>query len=325
MTGYVENEIVGNSVVETRVESQKKEFGELLIGLRQKATVFVDLDGKYMCADGRVIDILSSGIPVLNKSGDLICYRGSTTDITDRKNAEREAERYMADLKSSNKELEQFAYAASHDLQEPVRLMSTYTQLLKENIGGDLDEVNLRIMDHIVNSSRRMRDLINGLMEFSRVGKQELHVEGVDCTTIVNDVMSDFCEKIKDSGADVTIGELPEVLCDPMLVNIVIHNLLCNAIKFCKKDVPIKIQIAAKVYDQVAEFTLTDNGIGIKEEFLDDIFTIFKRLNSRDDYEGHGIGMSVARKIIELHGCKIWVESTFGEGTTVHFTLPIPR
>ncbi|MFT5184507.1 MAG: PAS domain S-box-containing protein, partial [Flavobacteriales bacterium] len=280
LTGYGINELIGTSVVETRVESQKEGFREMLISLRENPTVFVDLAGQYNCKDARIMDIISSGIPEFNENGEVFCYRGSTTDISDRRSAEREAEKYMADLKSSNRELEQFAYAASHDLQEPVRLMSTYTQLLKENIGADLDEGNLRIMHHIVNSSRRMRDLINGLMEFSRVGKQELHLEKVNCTSIINDVVDDFCQKIQESSAEVAIGELPEVLCDPLLVNIVFHNLLCNSIKFSKSDVPIKVEFAAKVYDQVAEFTVTDNGIGIKEEYLDVIFKIFKRLNS---------------------------------------------
>ncbi len=325
MTGYTREELLGTSVVDRRVKNQQESFSQLLINLREDPKLVVDLDGQYVRKDGRIIDVISSGIPILDDDGRVFCYRGSTTDVTDRKSAEREASKYMADLESSNKELEQFAYAASHDLQEPVRLMSTYTQLLKEKLGDRLDEDNVQIMDHIVNSSRRMNGLINGLMEFSRVGKQELKLENVDCTSIINAVVDDFCQKIKESNADVTIGQLPEVLCDPLLVNIVFHNLLCNSIKFCMPGRPIKVNIDATVHNQVAEFTVKDNGIGIKEKYLEEIFTIFKRLNSRDEYEGHGIGMSVARKIIELHGCKIWAESTFGEGTTIHFTLPMPR
>jgi PAS domain S-box-containing protein len=325
MTGYTPEELLGTSVVDRRVQSQQEGFSDLLISLREEPKVVVDLDGQYVRKDGRIIDVVSSGIPIFDEAEKVYCYRGSTTDITDRKNAEREAKKNMSDLESSNKELEQFAYAASHDLQEPVRLMSTYTQLLREKLGSSLEDDNIRIMDHIVNSSRRMSGLINGLMEFSRVGKQELILEIVDCTDIINAVVEDFRQKIKESNADVSIGRLPEVLCDPLLVNIVFHNILCNSIKFAKPGQPIKVDIDAIVHNQVAEFTVKDNGIGIKEKYLEEVFIIFKRLNSRDDYDGDGIGMSVARKIVELHGCKIWAESTFGEGTTIHFTLPIPR
>ena len=220
-----------------------------------------------------------------------------------------------------SKETEQFTYIASHDLQEPLRTLINFTRILKEDYAVKLDEDGNKYIEFIHNSATRMRELVKGLMEYSLLGKErELTI--VDCNSIVGEVLSDMGNYIKESHAIITVDKLPILTGYATELRLLFQNLINNAIKFQKKEVCPEIKISAGSHQKEWIFNIQDNGIGIQEKFKEKIFIIFKRLHRRDEYEGAGIGLSHCKKIIELHGGRIWVKSTPGAGSTFIFTIP---
>ena len=243
-------------------------------------------------------------------------------DVNAEKVVLEELMKTLQDLKISNEELEQFAYVASHDLQEPVRLISTYASMLDEKLTGQLGHAEQRYMGFIQDSSRRMRDLIKGLLDFSLVGNHVTKLVSTSMKDLLDPVLLNFTKEINDYGAQVKVCSLPLVVCDKLQMSRLLQNLVGNAVKFSRDSEVPEVEILHSEDEQYHTIAICDNGIGIKEESLDKIFTIFKRLNNRGNFEGHGIGMSIAKKIVDLHGGKIWVESDFGKGSVVKFTLP---
>jgi signal transduction histidine kinase len=229
-----------------------------------------------------------------------------------------------AELRRSNQELEQFAYVASHDLQEPLRKVASFCQLLQQRYGGQLDARADQYIGFAVDGARRMQDLINDLLAFSRVGRVEQpHVE-VDTGTLLERVQADLERAIEESGATVAVdGELPTVHGDPSLLRAVFQNLIGNAIKFRGEDAP-RVQVSADRDDAYWRFRVSDNGIGIDPEYAERIFVLFQRLHPRTQYEGTGIGLAMCRKIVEYHGGRMWLETSngAGPGSTFYFTLP---
>jgi signal transduction histidine kinase len=230
-----------------------------------------------------------------------------------------------ADLRRSNTELEQFAYVASHDLQEPLRKVASFCQLLQQRYGGQLDARADQYIGFAVDGAQRMQDLINDLLAFSRVGRVEQpHVE-VDTTALVERVRTDLGRAIDESGGAVVVeGALPTVHGDPSLLRIVFQNLIGNAIKFRREDEPPRVEVSASLAGGFWQFRVADNGIGIDPEYAERIFVIFQRLHPRSTYEGTGIGLAMCRKIVEYHGGRMWLETTdgAGPGSTFYFTLP---
>ena len=224
-------------------------------------------------------------------------------------------------LSDSNSELEQFAYVASHDLQEPIRMVGSYVALLKKRYGEKLDADADRFINYTVEGCNRMHDLVNGLLEFSRVESSEENKEIVNCNDIVKRVMYDLEVKINKSGAIINYDKLPAVLAVPSQLQVVFRNLINNAIKYCVDRVP-EINISVKNDDAFIKFSVKDNGIGIEEQYQEKIFQIFKRLHTRNEFSGTGIGLTITKKIINKHGGEISLESIPGEGSTFHFTLP---
>ena len=221
------------------------------------------------------------------------------------------------DLKRSNAELEQFAYVASHDLQEPLRKVASFTQMLQRRYGGQLDERADTYIEFAVDGAKRMQELINDLLAFSRVGRiTEAFVE-VDANELVSHAVRD----LDTSEGSVEVGELPVVRGEPRLLELVFANLLSNAFKFRSDDPPL-VRIHADRGDGEWCFTVADNGIGIEPEYADRIFVIFQRLHTRSAYQGTGIGLAMCRKIIEYHGGRIWLDTEAAAGTTFQFTLP---
>jgi light-regulated signal transduction histidine kinase (bacteriophytochrome) len=242
-------------------------------------------------------------------------------DTTDRKSAEAQLKAIAADLARSNAELEQFAYVASHDLQEPLRMVASYTQLLARRYKGRLDQDADEFIDFAVDGARRMQDLINDLLTYSRSGTRALEVESVDTGAIVDQVIGDLSAAIEESGGRVLHEALPVLRGDPTQLRQLFQNLIANAIKFQRERAP-EVTISAVGDSKTVTFTVRDNGIGIEPQYLDRIFVLFQRLHTRADYPGTGIGLAICKKIVERHGGKIWLESEPGRGTTVFFSLP---
>ncbi len=229
------------------------------------------------------------------------------------------------ELARSNRELAQFAFVSSHDLKEPTRMVSMYIQLLKAEYGDQLDSQGKSYLDFVIEGSTRMIRLIDDLLTYSRAGqgKGENH-HTVDCTTVVKAAIENLSAAIAESRAEITIGTLPNIQISEVQFLQVFQNLIENAIKFRGKNVP-RIQIDAMEFQGEYQFRVRDNGIGIKSEYQSKIFEVFQRLHSREQFPGTGIGLAVCKKVIEVNGGKIWVESEQEEGATFVFTLPKVR
>jgi PAS domain S-box-containing protein len=227
-------------------------------------------------------------------------------------------------LKISNKELEQFAYVASHDLQEPLRMVSSFTQLLERRYKSKLDDDADDYIGYIVEGAKRMKDLIDDLLTFSRLNKETMTFDVVLMDIALDDVLLNLKAYIKENNAEIIYDKLPTIECDRVQIQQLLQNLLTNAIKF-HGDKPPLIRISAQELENEWIFSITDNGIGIDLRHQEQIFSIFKRLHTRKEYEGTGIGLSICKRIVERHGGQIWVESEPEEGSTFYFTIPMKQ
>jgi PAS domain S-box-containing protein len=243
-------------------------------------------------------------------------------DVTPRKETEQRLRAAAMDLARSNAELEQFAYVASHDLQEPLRMVASYTQLLGRRYRGRLDPDADEFIGFAVDGARRMQDLINDLLAYSRVGTRALQVEEIDTGELVDQVIGDLAAAMADAGASVTRDELPRVRADGTQLRQLFQNLIANGIKFSRPDTPPQVHVSARRDHDAWTFFIRDNGIGIEAQYLDRIFVLFQRLHSRGEYPGTGIGLAICKKIVERHGGHIDVESQPRVGTTFSFTIP---
>jgi signal transduction histidine kinase len=239
-----------------------------------------------------------------------------------RRRSQEELAQKAAELARSNAELEQFAYVASHDLQEPLRMIANYTQLLAERYRGKLDEQADKYIRYSVDGAVRMQALIQDLLKFSRVGKAEIEPRTTDCRAVVEQALKNLQAAVLESGAVVSWPGLPVVMADASQLTQVFQNLIANAIKFHGPEKPV-IHIEAERKDHEWVFAVSDNGIGIPAESWQDIFVIFRRLHTRDEYAGNGIGLSICKKIIERHGGNIWIEAQATPGCRFKFTLPM--
>ncbi|MFJ1538314.1 ATP-binding protein [Micromonospora chalcea] len=226
------------------------------------------------------------------------------------------------ELTRSNRDLEQFAYVASHDLQEPLRKVASFCQLLQRRYAGQLDERADQYIAFAVDGAQRMQRLINDLLAFSRIGRLTTGFTEVDLNKVMGDVAGQTEAAVQYADADLTWGEMPTIRGEePLLTNLLV-NLVSNSVKFRRPDVPPKVHVSARLVDGEWEISCRDNGIGIEPEFADKIFVIFQRLHSKDAYPGTGIGLAIVKKIVEYHGGRVWVDTDAGEGTTIRFTLP---
>ncbi|MFJ9733649.1 ATP-binding protein [Streptomyces sp. NPDC101169] len=226
------------------------------------------------------------------------------------------------DLRRSNTELEQFAYVASHDLQEPLRKVSSFTQLLQRRYGGQLDDKADQYIAFAVDGANRMQTLINDLLAFSRVGRVHNDHQTVDLESVLGKVLDDLSVTIEETGAEITHDPLPTVVGDATQLGMLWQNLLSNAIKFRSPDRPPRVQVDAACDGGVWTFSVTDNGIGIAPEFHDKVFVLFQRLHTKDAYPGTGIGLAMCKKVVEFHGGTIGIDAGHTSGTRVVFTLP---
>jgi light-regulated signal transduction histidine kinase (bacteriophytochrome) len=237
---------------------------------------------------------------------------------------QKELLRYASELESCNQELERFAYVTSHDLKEPLRMVSVYTELLAERYMGELGEDADEFITYAVEGANRMYDLIDDLFSYNRLDTESVRIELVDSVEVVQFVLEKLQNVLEESQAEVELGVLPFVMVDRTQLLILFQNLIGNAIKFRDNDQPY-VKIDAERQNEMWIFSVQDNGIGIDPKHTDRTFNLFERLHTQDQYPGTGIGLTMCKKIVERHGGRIWVESQSGQGSTFYFTLPIRR
>jgi len=242
-------------------------------------------------------------------------------DVTAAQAARAALEQAIVELERSNRELEQFAYVSSHDLQEPLRTVGSYAELLGRRYGGQLDARADQYLKFMQDAVARMRQLINDLLSFSRIGRNEVVMKPVQLEQVMQDVRASFETVLGESGAELTWTELPTVLGNESQLGQLMSNLVSNALKFRQTDAAPRITLHSRLDEGQVHLTVSDNGIGIAPEFQERVFGLFQRLHRRDEYEGTGLGLAICRKIVQGHGGEIWLESEAGKGTTVHLRL----
>lgn len=284
------------------------------------ATVF-ELEHRVRRVDGTVGWTFSRAIPIRNTDGDIMEWFGAASDITERKKNEEDLKKAMEQVTRINRELEQFAYVASHDLQEPLRMVSSYMQLLLKKYQGKLDEKADVYINYAVDGAKRMQNLIEALLKYSRLSLVEFG--WVETAVVVADAVANLTATIQETGAEITSTELPIVWGDRTQLLQLFQNLLSNAIKYRKPGVPPRITVGAGQAELDWLFSVKDNGIGIEQQNFEQVFEIFRRLHTREEIPGTGIGLASCKKIVEQHHGRIWVESTPGEGTIFFFTMPV--
>jgi signal transduction histidine kinase len=245
-------------------------------------------------------------------------------DLAEVQLARAQIEQQAEELTRSNRDLEQFAYVASHDLQEPLRKVASFCQLLQRRYAGRLDERADQYIGFAVDGAQRMQRLINDLLAFSRIGRLTSGFHEINLNDVVVDAAAQFDGLREQTGAEITFEELPVVLGEDPLLGALFGNLIGNAIKFRHPDRPPIVHIGVRQVGDEYEFTVEDNGIGIEPEFADKVFVIFQRLHAKETYPGTGIGLAIAKKIVEYHGGRIWIDSEHSDGTLFRFTLPVP-
>ncbi len=269
--------------------------------------------------DGSEFPVEISLSPLNTPQGRLVV--SIVRDITDRKQAERELKAKAEELARSNGELEQFAYIASHDLQEPLRAIAGACQFLARRYKDRLDDEAREFIGFAVDGAKRMQELISDLLDYSRVTSKARELVATSAEATVSSVTANLSLQIDEKAARVTHGPLPEVNADPSQLLQLLQNLVTNALKFNDKAAP-RVHVSSVLEGGLWHFTVQDNGIGIDPKYFDRLFVIFKRLHGRGEYPGTGLGLALCKKIVERHGGRIWVDSTPGEGSTFHFTLP---
>jgi len=281
----------------------------------------LNLEFRVRRADGRYIWLEDHMVKIRN-NGDKDHMSGVLIDVTEHKQAEEKLKQLAEKLSVSNKDLEQFAYVASHDLQEPLRMVASYIQLLQRRYKGNLTSEADEFINYAIDGVVRMKTLINDLLIYSRVNTREFPPEPVDCNKVMQQVITTLKTSIEENSAVVNYGNLPTVNANQTQLIQLFQNLISNAIKFKKHDVKPVVNVSAKHSGHEWMLSVSDNGIGIDKEFSDKIFVIFQRLHNNHDYPGTGIGLAICKKIVEKLGGHIWVESEPGAGATFNFTVP---
>jgi len=329
VTGISRERLIGSDFSNYFTEPQKANEGYKKVIAEGKV---IDYPLTIRHTSGHTTDVLYNATVYKNEAGQIQGVFAAARDITEKKAAEAELEKYRLHLEDlvknrteelvrSNKDLEQFAYVASHDLQEPLRAISGFIELLRRSLEKHLDEKTNEYMNFSIDGAKRMQSLINGLLEYSRVGTQGKKPQEVNSKEALDEALAHLQAGIEESGAKITADDLPVVYFDDLQLMRLFQNLIGNAIKFRSDEIP-QIHVSAIHQNAAWRFAVRDNGIGIEPQYAERIFMIFQRLHTRKTYAGTGIGLSICKKIIERHGGKIWVKSTPESGSTFYFTVP---
>lgn len=308
---YESYEILDHTAAEMNIYVHPEERDQLIRQLREQGTI-QNYELQVRTKSGETRSIVISMQPILYNEAE--CILSVFLDISERKQME-------AELQRSNVELEQFAYVASHDLQEPLRAVAGMVQLLQQRYQGSLDERADEYIGHAVDAATRMQSLINDLLEYSRVNRWGKALESTDTEKSLKNALTNLQIAIHESNAQITHDPLPTLMADAGQLTQLLQNLMGNAIKF-RGERPLHIHIGAKKIEHTWQFQVSDNGIGIESKYYERIFLVFQRLHTRREYPGTGIGLALCKKIIERHGGQIWVESQPGLGSTFYFTIP---
>ncbi len=323
--GYGEQELIGRAVKEISHPEDRNLTDSQRMRVRSGEKQSVRFEKRYIRKSGAIVWVDLSVALACDASGVPQYEIALFDDITERKKAEAALREAHEELKRSNAELEQFAYVASHDLQEPLRMVSSYTQLLMRRYGDKLDGDAKDFTAFIVDGATRMKQLIEDLLAYSRVGTRDKNFKPVDAESSLKRALTNLRAAIQDSGATVTQDKLPTIPCDEVQLAQLFQNLIGNALKFRKPDVAPAVHVGAAEQGAEWEFMVRDNGIGIEPQYFERIFMVFQRLHDKGEYPGTGIGLAIVKKVVERHGGRIWVQSQPGAGTTFHFTMPKER
>jgi PAS domain S-box-containing protein len=316
MLGYTRDELLRLSIQEIEMAETPERLAAR--GSRTAETGGDRFETRYRRKDGTLVDMDLSVRYVPSLGERLFVF---ARDVTKEKESAARLEKAAADLSTSNRELEQFAYVASHDLQEPLRMVSSYTQLLAERYRDQLDDKARQYIDYAVDGAVRMQRLINDLLVYSRVHSRGAAPVATDSHAVLGEALANLAAAIGESGALVTNDDLPTLPADPTQLLQLFQNLIANAIKFAG-PVPPRIHVSARDLGREWLFSVRDNGIGIDPQYASRLFVIFQRLHTRQEYPGTGIGLALCRRVVERHGGRIWFESEPGQGSTFFFTFP---
>lgn len=320
MFGYKKDEVIGKHISILFPKGKLSEEEVIMEDIRSGKPL-INYETERKRKDGTEFSVAITISPIFDSQRKVIGVSKIARDVTDKKIVEERLRRYIQELEYKNNEAQQFSYVASHDLQEPLRTITNYINLFSNDYKGKLDSDADLYIKLISGGASRMRLLIRDLMEYTRIENNNT-LEDIDCNILLKEIIGNLEAAIHTSKAVIKIDPLPVIEGFKIRINSLFQNLISNAIKFRKKDVEPIIHISAENKGDAWLFVVKDNGIGIEKDYYDKIFKLFQRLHLRDEYEGTGIGLAHCKKIVELRGGKIWVESTFGVGSSFYISLP---
>ena len=337
ITGYRSEEVAGMSITDFFDTSERERvFSTVATGIQ---TGYASIEFGLVCKDGRSVPFEFYGTPLHDDDGDTIAVTAIGRNITERialmereqeiavanaikEELESRVEERTAQLEDANKELESFSYSISHDLRSPLRAITSFSHIVMEKNSADLDNEARRLLDLVVQNAERMEELIKGLLEFSRMGRQEMRMSRIDMEELADDVFVELTTGAPGRQVDFKLARLPAARGDRLLIHQVLSNLISNAIKFTAKEEKPRIEIGSRAEAEANVYWVKDNGVGFNTRYADKLFKVFSRLHSSDDFEGTGIGLANVQRILHRHGGRAWAESELGQGATFYFTLP---
>lgn len=319
--GYTADEIVGKHISTLAVPARLDEFPNILDKIRRGERV-EHYETQRRAKDGRTLSISLNVSPIRDANGTIIGASKVARDITERHSQEAALKAANAALTQANADLQQFVYSASHDLQEPLRMVSTYSAMLQKKFEGKLGEAGNEYIGYTLQGALRMQQLLQGLRTYTQASLgAEAPPSDLDASLVLDKTLGNLDAAIKESGASITHSDLPKIRLHEFQLEQLFQNLISNSIRYRSKA-PIKIRVAAKRRDSEWIFSIEDNGIGIAPQFQDQIFGLFTRLHSVTEYPGTGMGLAICQRIVERAGGRIWVESEPGKGSTFFFSIP---